>query len=115
MEIRDWIGFLGLGVTLTLFIYTRAQLARHDVKEDLDAIKANFGKLEGRIVKMEERISSMPTLNSLHALELSMRDLKGAVQVQQNATESIVIGMRRIEHFLDAVKFKTPVKSKSAR
>ena len=87
---------------VALIALIRGELRSQDkaYKEDMKAVDKAFGNVEARIGKLEGEVEHLPGKDLVHALQLSMVELKGQMSVVVERVQPIQAVANRMQELL---------------
>jgi len=98
----DWdivIKALGLILPVIAGIYTYIATRRKDVDTAFQAVNARLDRLDGRLVRVEDTIGSMPGKDDMHSLQLELVKQTGAM----NEMRAVMAGNAKIMERLEII------------
>ncbi len=101
MEIKDYVAIASFILTLITLVVASLRASKDEMRRYAD-----------RLTVVESKIAAMPSKDNMHKLELDLSELKGSVRVMEETIKPLVVGINRIEDFIENIKFAQPVATK---
>ncbi len=113
IDIDSLIKGLTLAFAIGSTFYTWSQAknkAGAEALKDLDAkvglVRGELAAMTTRVSKIEGELTHMPDKDTVHRLELSLKDMQARIDAQGETVKAVANTMRRVEEFL--LNFETP-------
>lgn len=97
---KDWAGFAAIALALLSSVHSWLTSRSQVNSEHLKRVDGNLKDHDRRIQKVESEIEHLPSKDSLHQLDLAMKDLQGDVKQMSANLESVTRTSHRVERFL---------------
>jgi Protein of unknown function (DUF2730) len=99
MEVRDYVAIISLALTVFTLFAAFFRASKDEVRKHGD-----------RLTLIESQLSSLPSKDSFHKLELDVSEVKGSMRVLEEGLKPLAASMARIERFMDHITFEAPAK-----
>lgn len=99
-ELKDWLLMINTGVAIAAVVMMNWLRQVFVSKGDFKEVCLKVESLEDRTSKVEGEIEHLPDKDQAHRMELSLRDMRGDLNVMAERMKAVAATGERLQEFL---------------
>lgn len=109
---------LAFAIGSTLYTWSQAKNkagaeALKELDQKVSGVRSELVAVVTRVSKIEGELTHMPDKDTVHRLELSLKDMQARIDAQGETVKGLASTMRRVEEFL--LNYEAPAKPQRTR